>query len=78
MMTSPFGLAWIESGSLKARFKGPAYIGDVLRSYGKVEKFSESKNIRFIECSVGIINERDDQEVITGTARLQTDLIAVS
>ena len=78
MMTSHFGLAWIESGSLKARFKGPAYIGDVLRSYGIVEKVSESKNIRFIECSVGIINERDDQEVITGTARLQTDLIAVS
>ncbi|MBO55143.1 MAG: acyl dehydratase [Dehalococcoidia bacterium] len=78
MMTSQFGLDWIESGSLKVRFKGPAYIGDVIESYGKVEKWHEERNRRFIECSVGIINGRDNQEIITGTAKLQIDLLAAS
>ena len=51
MLTAHFGLDWIESGSLKVRFKGPAYIGDDLQSYGTIEKVREEKNSRFIAVS---------------------------
>lgn len=70
MLTVAFGRSWLQSGELKVRFKGAAYPGDKLHTWGRVVK-DESGN-GAIECSVGLSNSRGE-EVITGVAHLIRD-----
>ncbi len=68
MMTSAFGRAWLENGSLQVRFKGAAYLGDQLEAWGRVTKDEPLSAGRRLVCSVGVRHRKKGQEIITGTA----------
>ena len=72
MMEERFGRAWLESGALNVRFKGAAYIGDTIESYGRITRESEDDCGRLVSCAVGVKALRDNQELITGTASIRT------
>jgi 3-hydroxybutyryl-CoA dehydratase len=38
MMATAFGRAWLENGRLQVKFKGAAYLGDRLETWGRVIK----------------------------------------
>jgi 3-hydroxybutyryl-CoA dehydratase len=74
MMVAEFGIAWMETGSLRVRFKGPAYIGDEIATFGIITNETESNGQNLIECSVGIINQKTNEDIIAGVAKLQVNL----
>ncbi len=68
MMASAYGRHWVESGSLKVRFKKPAYPGDLLRTRGEVSKEAIKDGRRLVQCNVSLINVGTSEEIIVGTA----------
>ncbi len=70
MLVAAFGKSWLETGGLKVRFKGAAYVGDNLETWGKVEKIAANGEVTELVCAVGVWNRDRDQEIITGTATL--------
>ena len=70
MLVAAFGKSWLETGGLKARFKGAAYVGDNLEAWGRVEKIATNGEVTELVCAVGVWNRDSDQEIITGTATL--------
>ena len=74
MLVAAFGISWLETGSLKVRFKVAAYVGENLETWGRVEKIATKGEVTELVCAVGVwIRGRDsdlDREIITGTARL--------
>ena len=71
MMTAAYGRAWLESGSLRTRFKGAAYLGDQVSSRGRVTKEEEKDGQRLITCAVAVVNTQTDEELVTGTATVK-------
>ena len=69
MLTLAFGRNWLEGGSLKVKFKGAAYLGDRVRTWGDVVKVEPGPEGLALKCSVGLRNSRGE-ELITGTASL--------
>ena len=69
MLTGAFGEDWLKSGRLRVRFKGAAYPGDILTSWGKVSKVGSEKPETSVECTIRLNNQRDE-EIISGTASL--------
>ena len=41
VMTSAFGLDWLESGRFKLRFRAPVFPGDMITAYGRVKAVRE-------------------------------------
>jgi 3-hydroxybutyryl-CoA dehydratase len=68
MMTEAFGMAWLQNGSLRVRFKGAAYLGDQVETRGRVTKEVTLSQGRQIGCAVGLSNSKSGQELISGTA----------
>ena len=64
MMAAAHGRDWLESASLRVRFKGAAYIGDRLETRGNPAKEQGSSKTY----SVGVWNSASGQELISGTA----------
>jgi 3-hydroxybutyryl-CoA dehydratase len=71
MMLAAFGRPWLESGSLKVRFKGAARVGDRVEAWGRVERRVQEPDCQLIVCSVGVRNQENGQEIISGTATLK-------
>ena len=71
MMAAAYGRAWLESGSLRTRFKGAAYLGDRVASRGKVTKEEERDGHRLITCAVAVVNTQTDEELVTGSATVK-------
>ena len=69
MMAAVHGRDWLESGALRVRFKGAAYLGDRVEARGNLAKEQDSSRIY----SVGVWNSASGQELISGTARLNID-----
>jgi 3-hydroxybutyryl-CoA dehydratase len=69
MMTLAFGRSWLEGGRLKVRFKGAAYPGDTVRTWGNVVKDESDSESGLIECAIGLSNSRGE-ELITGVATI--------
>ena len=67
MMTNEFGTLWIESGSLKVRFRAPVYPDDNVETFGQVVKCEGNENGYIISCTVGC-RKVDGEDVITGQA----------
>ena len=66
MMAAAHGRDWLESGGLRVRFKGAAYVGDRVDVWGNLAKEDGlSRNY-----SVGVRNSTSGQALITGTAGL--------
>jgi 3-hydroxybutyryl-CoA dehydratase len=68
LMATRFGRAWLENGSLKAKFQGAAYLGDQVEAWGQVTKEEQGPDGRRVVCSVGVRNCKTGQELIRGTA----------
>ena len=71
MLAAAYGRAWLETGSLRVRFKGAAYLGDLVESRGRVTREEEHPDHRLVVCSVAVVNRNSEQELITGTATLK-------
>ena len=71
MMAAAFGTAWLESGSLRTRFKGAAYLGDRVTSRGRVTKEEDKGDHRLLTCSVAVVNHETEEELVTGAATVK-------
>ena len=71
MLTQSFGTHWLESGTLKVRFKRPAYPGDKLRTWGQISERMEEADHTVVRCSIALLNAMDNEEVITGSATVR-------
>jgi 3-hydroxybutyryl-CoA dehydratase len=50
MLTAAFGWAWLDSGRLKVRFRGPARPGDSVTASGRVTKVEGGRTFCAVEC----------------------------
>jgi acyl-CoA thioesterase FadM len=66
MMTAAHGQDWLQTGSLRARFKGAAYLGDQVETWGDLAKNQDSS----LTYAVGVRQSATGQELITGSAGL--------
>ena len=66
MMAAAHGRDWLESGSLRVRFKGAAHLGDRVGAWGVLDKEQGSSRTY----SVGVVNGASGQELLAGTAGL--------
>ena len=73
MMVAAYGNCWLESGSLRVRFKGAACLGDRVETWGQVTKQEQQGSQQRITCSVGARNQGNQQELISGTASVSID-----
>jgi 3-hydroxybutyryl-CoA dehydratase len=53
MLTAAFGEAWLASGRLKVRFRGPARPGDIVTVTGSVTSAGGGRTVCSIECVNG-------------------------
>ena len=67
MMTAHLGESWLVSGSLKVRFKGAAYLGDQVETWGRAGKSSDT----LLGFNVGVRNKSTGEDLITGTASVK-------
>jgi 3-hydroxybutyryl-CoA dehydratase len=68
MMAEGFGRPWLETGTLNVRFKGAAYLGDQVTTWGRVTKEERLPQARRIGCAVGVRNLATGRDLINGTA----------
>jgi len=66
MMSAAHGRDWLQTGTLKVRFKGAAYLGDQVETWGNLTKEQDSSRTY----AVGARNGATGQELVTGTAGL--------
>ena len=66
MMTATHGQDWLQTGSLRARFRGAAYLGDQVETWGDLAKKQDSS----LTYAVGVRQSDTGQELITGFAGL--------
>lgn len=64
MMAAAHGRYWLQTGSLRVRFKGAAYLGDKVEAWGNLIKEQGASRTY----SVGVRNSANGQELIAGTA----------
>ena len=67
MMVASFGQPWLETGSLKVRFKGAAYVGDQVETWGRIAREEYHGNRRRVTCSVGVRHRQTHSEIISGS-----------
>ncbi len=67
MMAASLGKAWLTGGSMRGRFKGAAYRGDQVETWGRASN-SESGTQIF---SVGLRSNTSGVDLITGTATVK-------
>ena len=67
MMTAYLGESWLVSGSLRVRFKGAAYLGDQVETWGRAGKSSDTLS----GFDVGVRNRSTGEDLITGTASVK-------
>lgn len=71
MMAAAYGQAWLESGGLRTRFKGAAYLGHRLASRGRETGVEEKDGHRLVTCAVAVVNVETDEELVTGVATVR-------
>ena len=76
-MTAAYGRDWLETGGLKVRFKGAAYLGDRVESRCRVNKAEQLPGYQRITCAVAVVNSDSGQELVTGTATVKTGRAAI-
>ncbi len=68
LMSGRFGRAWVENGSLDARFRGPAMVGASVRVVGEVQSVVETPEGLQVQCALRCEDERG-QILVQATAR---------
>lgn len=76
-MTAAYGQDWLETGALKVRFKGAAYLGDRVESRCRVTKAEQQPGYKLITCAVAVVNSDTSQELVTGTATVKAGRAAI-
>jgi 3-hydroxybutyryl-CoA dehydratase len=71
MMAEGYGRPYLESGTLNVRFKGAAYLGDQVTTWGRVTKEERLPYERRIVCAVGLRNLAVGRDLINGTSTLR-------
>ena len=71
MMTAAYGRDWLESGGLRTRFKGAAYLGDRVESRGRITKDEALNGHRLVTCAVAVVNSETEEELVSGTATVR-------
>lgn len=69
MLTASLGEAWLTGGSMRARFKGAAYLGDWVKAWGRAAK-SDGNSRSF---NIGLFSGHTGGDLITGTATVKTN-----
>ena len=64
MLATSLGVGWLSSGSIKVRFKGAAYVGDQLETWGRASR--TDGDVRTF--AVGVRNSSTGSDLIAGTA----------
>ena len=64
MLAASLGERWLCSGALRVRFKGAAYLGDTVETWGRNEKSTKGTD----SFAVGVRNKTTGEDLITGTA----------
>lgn len=67
MLTRSFGRDWLEHGTLHARFRAPARLGDEVVTSGELRSQREQDGGWLLEYTVRCVNQNGD-ELISGTA----------
>ncbi len=76
MMTIAFGKQWLDTGSLKVRFRAPVYPADRIITFGSVKKVVDDGHYLQVECNVGCRKE-GSEEVINGEASVKVPKIGM-
>ena len=71
MMTAELGPSWLETGTIKARFKGAAYLGDDVVTWGRASENGSDTESLPLEYLVGVWNPASGKELITGSATVR-------
>ena len=71
MLAAAYGRDWLVSGSLRVRFRGAAYLGDVVESRGTVSREEDEGEYKKITCSVSVVNRASGDDLVTGTATVK-------
>ena len=64
MLTAAWGERWLSAAKLRVRFKGAAYLGDLVETRGQPNPSGG--------CAVSVINAASGETLITGTAALNS------
>ena len=76
MLTAALGRRWLTAGSLRARFKGAAYIGDTVETWGRPASPNETGNKNGNEneenFAAGVRNRATGEDLITAAATIKT------
>ena len=67
-MAKNYGKSWLESGALKIRFKGAAYLGDRLYARCHVTKPRSDENGQREVCSVSVRERDSSRALVSGSA----------
>jgi 3-hydroxybutyryl-CoA dehydratase len=70
MMANGFGRPWLETGTLNVRFKGAAYLGDQVTTWGRMTKEEQLPQARRIGCAVGVRDLATGRDLIAGTSKV--------
>lgn len=76
-MTAAYGQDWLETGALKVRFKGAAYLGDRVESRCRLTKAEQQPGYKLITCAVSVVNSDTSQELVTGTVTVKASRAAI-
>lgn len=68
LMAKTYGEDWLDTGSLRVRFRGAAYPGDVLEASGHVARCEMVPNGLLVTCNVTVRNADNGANIITGSA----------
>lgn len=69
MLTRACGQRWLNSGSLKVKFRNPGTVGSTVTTSGRVERVEQGDGVQYAVCTVSLENAGGDT-VITGEARV--------
>ena len=69
MLAGALGEPWLAGGALQARFKGAAYTGAAVETWGRAGKTDENSRTY----AIGLANSTTGDDLITGTARIKTN-----
>jgi acyl dehydratase len=67
LLSARFGPAWVEGGSLDARFRAPALVGAVVRVGGQVTAVEQANGSATATCALRI-HDAQGQALVTATA----------
>ncbi len=69
LLTSIFGINWVNNGHLDVRFRRPVYLKDSIQSIIEIVSIESDNDKSKISCKVSCVKNNDDS-VIVGTANI--------